>query len=77
MSSDDPLCRNIKLIAEFDLPIVSKYLVGTWLVGIDKFKLKESAMIIRLLLIEEWWEKEGFQILSQILKLLVIMMLRP
>jgi len=31
---------------EFDLPMVSEYLVGTWLVGIDKSKLKESAIII-------------------------------
>jgi len=38
---------------EFDSPEVSKYLVGTWLVGDDKSMLKESATIIRLLLIEE------------------------
>jgi len=59
-------------MTEFDLPTVSEYLVGTWLVRIDKSKLKESAIIMRLLLIEEWWGKEGFQILSQILKLPVM-----
>jgi len=53
LSSDDPLCRNIKLITEFDSPTVFEYLVGTWLVGTDKSKLKESAMIIRLSLMEE------------------------
>ena len=53
LSSDKPLHRNIKLITEFDSPTVSEYLVGTWLVRIDKSKLKESAMIIRSSLIEE------------------------
>jgi len=57
---------------EFDLPRVSEYLVETWLVGDDKSKLKESATIIRLSLMEEWWGKEGSQELSWILKLLVI-----
>ena len=33
---------------------VSEYLVETWLVGINKSKLKESAIIMRSSLIEEW-----------------------
>ena len=41
-------------MTELDLPIVSEYLVGTWLVEIDKFKLKESTITVRSSLIEEW-----------------------
>jgi len=33
--------------------MVSEYLVGTWLVGLDKSKLRKLAMIIRLSLMEE------------------------
>ena len=40
-------------MTEFALPTVSKYLVETWLVGIDKSKLNKSAMIIRSSLIVE------------------------
>ena len=40
-------------MTEFASLTVSKYLVGTWLVGIDKSKLNESAMIIKLSLIVE------------------------
>ena len=40
-------------MTKFDSPIVSEYLVGTWSVRIDKSKLKESAIIMRLLLIEK------------------------
>jgi len=40
-------------MTELDSPTVSEYLVRTWLVGIDKSKLKESAIIIRSSLIEE------------------------
>jgi len=53
------------------LPLLES-LVGTWLIGHDRFKLKESATIMRLSLIEEWWEKDGSYKLSQMLKLLVI-----
>ena len=53
MSSLDLLHRNIKLMTEFALPTVSEYLIGTWLVGIDKSKLNKSAMIIRSSLIVE------------------------
>jgi len=53
LSSVEPLCKNIKLMTKFDSPIVSEYLVGTGLVGTDKSRLNESAIIIRLLLMEE------------------------
>ena len=59
-------------MTEFESLLLLEYLVGTWLIGYERFKLKESVMIIRLLLIEEWWEKEGSHKLSQILKLPVI-----
>jgi len=49
----DPLHRNIKLMTEFELLVLSEYLVRTWLVGIDKSKLNESAIISKLSLIEE------------------------
>jgi len=51
---------------------MSEYLVGMQWVEIDRSKLKESAMIIKLSLIAEWWGKNGSQILSLILKLPVI-----
>ena len=40
-------------MTEFDSPTISKYLVGIWLVEIDKSKLNEFAIIMRLLLIDE------------------------
>jgi len=49
----DPYHRNIKSITEFALPAISENLVGEGLVGVDNVKLKESAIIIRLLLMEE------------------------
>jgi len=36
-------------MTELDSPTVSEYLVETWLVGINKSKLKVFAIIIRLL----------------------------
>jgi len=38
---------------EFDSPAVSEYLVGQGLVRVDKERLKESAIIIRLSLTKE------------------------
>ena len=35
---------------------LSEYLVRTWLVGIESPKLKQSAIIKRLSVREEWWE---------------------
>jgi len=54
LSSLDPYRRNIKSITEFDTPAVSENLVGKGLVGVNNVKLKESAIIIRSSLIEEW-----------------------
>jgi len=71
-SSEEPHHRNIKSITKFESLSLSEYLVGTWLIEHERFKLKESAMIIRSLLREEWWGKEGFHKLSQMLKSLVI-----
>ena len=53
LSSVEPLCRNIRSMTKFDLPMVSEYLVGTWSVGIDKSKLKEFVIIMRSSLIKE------------------------
>jgi len=47
---------------------MSEYLVGQGLVGNERAKLNESAIIKRLSLMDEWWEKEGFHKLSLILK---------
>ena len=38
--------RNIRLIMKFMSFALSKYLVGTWLVGFDKIRSKESAMSV-------------------------------
>ena len=38
--------------------MLSKYWVGTWLVGFDKQRSKESVMSISKLLKVEWKEKE-------------------
>jgi len=52
---------------------MSEYLVGQELVGDERAKLNESAVIRRLLLMDEWWGKEGSHKLSLILKSPVIM----
>ena len=72
LSSVKPLRKNIRSMTEFESPAMSKYLVGIQWVGIDRSKLKESAMIIRLSLIAEWYRKDRSQILSLILKLPVM-----
>ena len=59
-------------MTELNTSSMSEYLVGQGLVGDDKVKLKESAIIKRLLLIEEWWENKVSQRLSLILKSPVI-----
>jgi len=45
--------RNIRSITEFDSPVVSENLVGPGLVGDERDRSKESAIIIRSSLIEE------------------------
>ena len=52
-SSDDPYHRNIRLMIELDSPVMSEYLVGQGLVGEERAKSKESAMIIKSSLIEK------------------------
>jgi len=52
-SSADPCLRNIKSITELDSPAVSENLVGLGLVGDDNVRSNESAIIIRLSLMEE------------------------
>ena len=47
------LWRNIRSITELASPSVLEYLVEVGLVGVNKSKLKESAIIIRLSLIKE------------------------
>jgi len=38
---------------EFASPVVSEYLVGQELMGVDRARLNESAIVIKSLLIEE------------------------
>ena len=45
-----------------------EYLVGQELVGDERAKLNESAIIKKLSLMDEWWGKEGSHKLSLILK---------
>jgi len=44
---------NIRSMVKFESLILSAYLVGIWLVGTNNDKLKESAKIIRLSLMDE------------------------
>jgi len=60
-------------MTEFESLALLEYLVGTWLIGYDRLKLKESAITKRLSLMEEWWLNNGSYKLSQILKSPVIM----
>ena len=43
----------MRSIMEFDSPVVLEYLVGQELVGLERVRLKESAIIIKSLLIDE------------------------
>jgi len=54
LSSDDPLHKNIRSMTKFVPLRLSKYLVGTWLMGVDKSRLNESAIIMRSSLINKW-----------------------
>jgi len=44
---------NMRSMVEFDLLTLSVYLVRVWLVGIDSDKSRESAIIIKSLLMDE------------------------
>ena len=61
------------MITEFASPAISEYLVRQGLVGVDRVRLNESAMIIKLSLIEEWNRKDESYKLSLILKSPVMM----
>ena len=43
----------MRSMTELDSPAMSEYLVGQGLVGVDRARSKEFAMIIKLSLIEE------------------------
>jgi len=57
---------------EFASPVVLEYLVGQGLMGVDRVRLNESAIIIKSSLIEEWNGKDESYKLSLILKSPVI-----
>ena len=57
---------------ELDSPAISEYLVGQGLVGVDSARLKESAIITKSSLIEEWNGKDESHKLSLMLKSPVI-----
>ena len=61
------------MITEFASPVISEYLVGQGLVGVDRVRLNESTMIIKLSLIEKWNRKDKSYKLSLILKSPVMM----
>jgi len=60
---------------ELDSPAISEYLVGQGLVGVDSARLKESAIIIKSSLREEWNGKDKSHKLSLMLKSPVIRMM--
>ena len=68
-NSMEPHQRNIRSMTEFDSPVVSENLVGPGLVGDNSVRSNESAIIIRLSLIEEWKGEDGSHKLSLMLKL--------
>jgi len=73
LSSLDPLQRNIRSMTELDSSIVSEYLVGIGLVGVDSSRSNKSAIISKSSLIDEWYRKEESQRQSLMLKSPVIM----
>ena len=62
----------MRSIVELDSPAVLEYLVRQGLVGVNRARLNELAIIIKLSLIEEWKGKDGSHKLSLILKSPVI-----
>jgi len=63
----------MRSITEFASSAVSEYLVGQGLVGVNRARLNESAIIIKSSLIEKWNGKDKSHKLSLILKSPVIM----
>ena len=64
----------MRSITELDSPAESENLVGPGLIGDERARSKESAIIIKSSLIEEWKGKVRSQRLSLILKLPVMRM---
>jgi len=64
----DSYLRNIRSMVELASSIMSEYLVEQELVGDKRVKLKESVIIKRSSLMDEWWGKEGSYKLSLMLK---------
>ena len=60
-------------MTEFESLALSEYLVETWLFRYNRLKLKESAIVKRSLLMEEWWLNNGSYKQFWILKSPVIM----
>jgi len=60
---------------ELASPAISEYLVGQGLVGVDSARLKESTIIIKSSLREEWNGKDESHKLFLMLKLPVIRMM--
>ena len=58
-NSDKVYWRNMRSMTKFKSFWLSEYLVGTWLVGLDIYKLIESTMSVRRSWWIEWWGKEG------------------
>ena len=75
-SSDSGL-RNIRSITELKSYWLSEYLVGKYLVGLDNSKWRESTNLKRISLCNEWCGKSGSQILSLILKSVVMIRTLP
>ena len=44
LNSSDPNQRNIKLMTKFESWLLSEYLIGTWLVSLERSKLNESVI---------------------------------
>jgi len=63
----------MRSIIEFASLAISEYLVEQGLVGVDRTRLNESAMIIKLSLIDEWNRKDESHKLSLILKSPIMM----
>ena len=53
LNSSDPCLRNMRSMTEFELCLLSIYLVGIWLVGMDKLRSKASVTSKRISLWEE------------------------
>ena len=58
----------MRFMTEFDLSSMSEYLVGQGLVGLERVRSKESAMIIKSSLIEKWNGNDRSHKLSLMLK---------